>query len=64
MALTKYLIEVRIANEKTLQIEIFADSNGSTNSDNPAIKKAVEDKIATVFPKKVNILGRKIIKKF
>jgi hypothetical protein len=63
MSLTHYLIEVRIANEKPVQIEVYADTNSSMNSDNPALKKAVEEKINSLLPKKVTILGRKIIKK-
>ena len=63
MALSRYLVEVRIANEKPIQIEVMADTNGSMNSDNPAFKKAVEDKIVSLFPKKVIIVGRKILKK-
>jgi hypothetical protein len=53
-----------MANEKPVQIEIYADTNGSMNSDNPALKKAVEDKINSIMSKKATILGRKIIKKF
>ena len=64
MSLTHYLVEVRLANEKPVQIEVYADTNGSMNSDNPYFKKAVEMQIASQIPKKVNILGRKIIKKF
>ncbi len=64
MGLTHYLVEVRIANEKPVQVEVFADTNGSMNSGNTALRKAVEDKIASVFPKKVIILDRKILKKF
>lgn len=64
MSLTKYLMEVRLANEKPVQIEVFADTNGSMNSDNPNLKKAVEDSIQRLITKKVTILGRKIIKKY
>lgn len=64
MSLTQYLVEVRMANEKSVQIEVYADTNGSMNSDNPALKKTVEEKINSIMPKKATILGRKIIKKF
>lgn len=63
MSLTHYLVEVRLANEKPVQIEVYADTNGSMNSDSSALKKAVEERIASIMPKKVTILGRKIIKK-
>ncbi|MCX7735973.1 MAG: hypothetical protein N2319_04610 [Candidatus Kapabacteria bacterium] len=64
MALSRYLVEVRLANEKPVQIEVFADTNGSMNSDNPFLKKAVEAKISQLISKKVTILNRKIIKKY
>lgn len=64
MNTTQYLIEVKIANQKPVQVEVFADTNGSMNSGNPALRKAVEDKIASIFPKKVVIIDRKILKKF
>ncbi len=62
MSLTHYQVEVRIANEKPIQAEVFADTNGSNNSDNPKLKKAVEQKIDSIMPKKVKIIGIKILK--
>jgi hypothetical protein len=62
MALTHYQVEVRLANEKPVQTEVFADTNGSNNSGNSKLLKAVEEKINTIMPKKVKILGVKILK--
>ncbi len=62
MSLTHYQVEVRIANEKPVQTDVYADTNGSNNSDNPKLKKAVEEKINAIMPKKVKILGCKILK--
>lgn len=62
MSLTHYLVEVRLANEKPIQIEVFANTNGSMNSDNTYLKKAIEDKLSTIIPKKFTIVGRKILK--
>lgn len=64
MSLTHYLIEVRLANEKPVQVEVFAETNGSMNSDNPKLKDAVEGALQRIINKIVTILGRKIIKKF
>lgn len=64
MSLTKYLVEVRLANEKPIQLEVFADTNGSMTPDNPKLKKAVEEAVQRTISKRVTILGRKIIKKF
>ena len=47
---------------KPVQTVVSADTNGSNNSGNSKLLKAVEEKINTIMPKKVKILGVKILK--